>query len=441
MKERSIQNFLIALEAIQANKLRSVLTALGIIFGVASVIAMLAIGKGAEQEILEQMKLVGVNNIVISVSKEQKEGKSDPSQKENETKRFSPGLTIKDAESIREVLDCVDKVSPEIVVETDFIYNGLRRSGKLVGASPEYFDISNFTILEGAVFNEGQMRYGDQVCIIGKSIMNKFFAGRDPVEKYIKCGNVWLKVIGVLNERNISESSISNLGIRDYNMDIYVPLKTMLLRFTNRTLVTKSGIEAAQENSDDTPSADKNHNQLDRLVVRLFDSEHISSAAEVISRLMFRRHNRVTDFEISIPEQMLQQQQSTKDLFYWVLRAIAAISLLVGGIGIMNIMFASVMERIKEIGIRLAIGANQNDIVQQFIFEAVLISISGGILGIALGVLLSYIISAAAHIPTIIGGGSIVLSFAVSVLIGLIFGISPARKAAKEDPINSLRHE
>jgi putative ABC transport system permease protein len=440
MKERSIQNFLIALEAIQANKMRSVLTALGIIFGVASVIAMLAIGKGAEQEILEQMKLVGVNNIVIAPSKEQKESKTDPTVKENESKRFSPGLTIKDAESIREVLDCVDKISPEIVVETDFIYNGLRRSGKLVGTLPEYFEISNFTMLEGAVFNEAQMRYGDQVCIIGKSIMTKFFAGQDPIAKYIKCGNVWLKVIGVLNERTITENSISNLGIRDYNMDIYVPLKTMLLRFTNRTLVTKSGIEAAQENGDETP-AEKNHNQLDRLVVRLFDSDQMSSAAEVISRLMFRRHNRVTDFEISIPEQMLQQQQSTKDLFYWVLRAIAAISLLVGGIGIMNIMFASVMERIKEIGIRLAIGANQKDIVQQFIFEAVLISISGGILGIMLGVLLSYIISAAANIPTIIGGGSIVLSFAVSVLIGLIFGISPARKAAKEDPINSLRHE
>ncbi|HEV7231627.1 MAG TPA: ABC transporter permease, partial [Bacteroidia bacterium] len=378
MKERSIQNFLIALEAIRANKMRSMLTALGIIFGVAAVIAMLAIGNGARQEILEQIKLVGVNNIVIAPASEQKENKADATEKENEQKRFSPGLSIKDAESISEVLTCVDMVSPEIVIESDFVYGGLRRTGKLVGTVPEYFVIANFSVFEGTVFNENQLRYGEQVCIIGKSIMSKFFTKEDPLGKYIKCGKVWLKIIGVLNERVITGNSISNLGIRDYNMDVYIPLKTMLVRYTNRTLVTKYGIEAAQsDNNDDMTDKKANKNQLDRLVVRVNNSEEMQPAADIISRLMSRRHNHVTDFEITIPELLLKQQQRTKDIFNLVLGFIAGISLLVGGIGIMNIMLASVLERIKEIGIRLAIGATKQDITEQFVYEAMLISIAG----------------------------------------------------------------
>jgi putative ABC transport system permease protein len=444
MNERTFQNFQIALEAIRANKFRAMLTALGIIFGVAAVIAMLAIGNGARQEILEQIKLVGVNNIVITPLKEQKEGKADGKTKENEQKRFSPGLNLKDAEGIQEVLTCVDKVSPEIVYETDFVYGGLRRSGKLVGTDPSYFDMTNFSLYEGAMFNSRQSRYGEQVCLIGKGIMTKFFSKEDPLGKYIKCGREWLKVTGVLNERLISTGSASSLGIRDYNMDIYVPIKTMLVRFTNRSLVTKTNIEAAQadDNNDEDPSKKtRNLAQLDRLVIRVNASEAMQPAAEIISRLMSRRHNGVTDYEIAIPELLLKQQQRTKDIFNLVLGFIAGISLLVGGIGIMNIMLASVLERIKEIGIRLSIGATKKDIEQQFVFEAVLISIAGGFAGVLLGIVFSYLVSGFAGISTIVSGWSIALSFAVAATTGLVFGITPARRAADKDPINALRHE
>jgi putative ABC transport system permease protein len=446
VNQRTLQNFVIALGAIRVNKLRSLLTALGIIFGVAAVIAMLAIGHGAQQEILEQIKLVGVNNIVITPIIEQKEEKTDAKEKENEQKRFTPGLNMKDVESISQVIPCAEKTSPEIVMETSFVYGGLRRTGKLVGTVPAYFEITNFSLFEGNGFMENQLRKGEPVCIIGKSIMTRFFPKEDPIGKYIKCGKEWLKIIGILNERLISGNSLSNLGIRDYNMDIYVPLKTMLLRYTNRSLVTKAGIEAAQsssgdDNEEESKKNQKNIHQLDRLVVRVSNSDLMQPAAEIISRLLSRRHNGVTDFEITIPELLLKQQQRTRDIFNWVLGFIAGISLLVGGIGIMNIMLASVLERIKEIGIRLSIGATKVDIVQQFLFEAMLISIGGGLAGIILGILLSYLISGIAGITTIVSGWSIILSFAVAAMTGLVFGIAPAQRAAKQDPINSLRYE
>ncbi len=445
MSERTWQNFLTALEAIRANKLRSLLTALGIIFGVAAVIAMMAIGTGARQEILEQIKLVGVNNIVIEPVKEQKTQSTDDKEKTTHQQKFTPGLTLKDAESIAEVVSCARKISPEVVIETDFVYAGLRRSGKLVGTVPEYFDITNFSILEGMMFNRQQLAAGQQVCIIGKNIMNRFFAKEDPIGKYIKCGQVWLKITGVLNERLISKISADKLGIRDFNMDIYIPLRTMLLRYTNRSLVTKAAIESAQAAMNDDEGGDtktpKNIHQLDRLVVQVEDAGLMEPAAEVISRLLQRRHNGVTDFEITIPELLLKQQQRTKDIFNLVLGLIAGISLLVGGIGIMNIMLASVLERIKEIGIRLSVGATKKDIVQQFVFEAMLISIAGGVAGILVGIALSVLISSFAGISTILTGWSVALSFGVAAVIGLAFGISPAKRAAQEDPINSLRHE
>jgi len=233
-----------------------------------------------------------------------------------------------------------------------------------------------------------------------------------------------------------------NLGIRDYNFDIYIPLKTMLLRYTNRSLVTKASIERAQsDNSDDNTPKEQNTNQLDRLVIRINNADLMQASAEVISRLINRRHNGVTDYEITLPEALLRQQQRTKDTFNLVLGFIAGISLLVGGIGIMNIMLASVLERIKEIGIRRSLGATKKDIAQQFIFEAMLISLAGGLIGIALGVLLSYLISTFANISTLISGWSVLLSFAVAAITGLVFGITPAKRAAEKDPIDSLRYE
>lgn len=446
-RERYLANFQIALEAIQGNKLRSVLTALGIIFGVAAVIAMLAIGNGAQKEILEQMKLVGVNNIIVKPIIEQVEEKvqEDPTATNNKNK-FSPGLSLQDVENIIEVVPTIEKISPEIELDTYIIKKGIRRSAKLIGVEPSYFEIYNFELSDGELFNDQHLKFGHSVCIIGKGIETRFFASENPIGKRIKVGKHWLTIIGVLKERIISESSISKLGIRDFNMDVYTPLKTTLIRYKNRSLVTEAMVRLASQNNDDeeeqgNQGAPVNYHQLDRLVLQVENSELLNPTAEIVARMLERRHFSVVDYEISIPELLLKQQQRTKDIFNIVLGAIAGISLIVGGIGIMNIMLASVLERIKEIGLRISLGAKKLDITLQFLFEAMLISLTGGFIGIFLGVTIALLISEIADIPTVISGLSILVSFIVAAGIGIIFGIAPARKAAAQDPITSLRYE
>ncbi len=448
MLARIIANFLIALEAILANKLRSVLTALGIIFGVAAVISMLGIGAGAQYEILEQIKLVGVNNIIITPVVEQTEEELAPVALAMSKPQFSPGLSLKDAASIKEIVPGIAMASPEIMLDKYIIKDGIRRSAKLVGVEDHYFEIANFALAEGSLFTERQMREGERVCIIGQSIDDKFFSEEDPIDKMIKVGDQWLKVIGVLEPRIITTENINRLGIRDYNMDVYVPINTVLIRFRDRSLITQSMIEAAKQNQrgnneegTQTAPEQNNYHQIDRLVIQAEETGTLSKIADVVSRMLKRKHYGVVDFEIAIPELLIKQQQRTNQIFNVVLGSLAGISLLVGGIGIMNIMLASVMERIKEIGLRMAIGAQKGDIVWQFLFEAMLISITGGIIGILLGIMIATAISRIADIPTIITPYSILLSFGVAATVGLIFGIAPARRAAQQDPITSLRYE
>jgi putative ABC transport system permease protein len=452
ISQRLLANLYIAIDAVVANKVRSLLTALGIIFGVAAVIAMLAIGNGAQQEILEQIKLVGVNNIVIKPIVEQEEEKIEEQVGQREKKKFSPGLTVRDVKSIESTVPGITMISPEIIIDTHVIRNGFRRSAKLVGVHPAYFDIFNFDLAEGQSFNDEQLRLGSSVCIIGYSIKAKFFPTEDPIGKSIKVGQHWLTIIGLLNERLVSSTSISKLGIRDFNMDIYAPLQSVLIRYKNRDRITAEQLRLQSMRSQgmvfrnpNTPEENeedkKNYHQLDRLVIQVGATDRLSTTAEIISRLLERKHYGVVDYEIEIPELLLKQQQRTNDIFNYVLGAIAGISLLVGGIGIMNIMLASVLERIKEIGLRLSIGAKKSDVVQQFLFEAIMISVSGGVIGVVLGIVMAYIVSEFAGIPTIITFVSIVLSFGVAATVGLIFGIAPARRAASQDPITSLRYE
>ncbi|HEU5291883.1 MAG TPA: ABC transporter permease [Cyclobacteriaceae bacterium] len=449
-KERLLANLYIAISAVVANKIRSLLTGLGIIFGVAAVIAMLAIGNGAQQEILNQIKLVGVNNIVVKPIVEQEEETIEEGPGKREKKKFSPGLTLRDVKSIEKTLPINARLSPEIILETNLIKNGIRRSAKLVGVEPVYFQIFNFELAEGTSFNEEQLRTGSPVCIIGSAIKSKFFPTENPIGKTLKVGIHWLTIVGVMKERFVSKSSISKLGIRDFNMDVYTPLQTVIIRYKNRDLVTTTAIQKAtrQQNLNNafgTNSEGKapavNYHQLDRLVIQVDNTALLTSSADILSRLLKRKHYDVVDYEIEIPELLLKQQQRTNDIFNYVLGAIAGISLLVGGIGIMNIMLASVLERIKEIGLRLSIGAKKSDIIQQFLFEAMMISVTGGIIGVILGVTLAFLVSSVANIPTIITFASILLSFGVAASVGLIFGIAPARKAANQDPITSLRYE
>jgi len=450
---RVLANLYIAIDAVIANRVRSLLTALGIIFGVAAVIAMLAIGNGAQQEILNQIKLVGVNNIVIKPIIEQKEEiLNEQASGKKEKKKFSPGLTIRDVSSIESTIPGLARISPEIIINTNIIRNGIRRSAKLVGVQPSYFEIYDFQLSEGQMFNAQQLKVGSPVCIIGSSMKSKFFATENPIGKNIKVGPHWLTIIGVMKERLVSENSISKLGIRDFNMDVYAPLQSVLIRYENRDLITAEALRLAAmrsrgmvfmsgNNDEESEQDKKNYHQLDRLVIQVEETEKMQSTAEILTRLLSRKHYEVVDFEIEIPELLLKQQQRTNDIFNYVLGAIAGISLLVGGIGIMNIMLASVLERIKEIGLRLAIGAQKADIVQQFLFEAIMISVSGGLIGVILGITMAFIVSSVASIPTIVSFASILLSFGVAATVGLIFGIAPARKAASQDPIASLRYE
>jgi putative ABC transport system permease protein len=445
-----LANLGIALAALRANRVRAMLTALGIIFGVAAVIAMLAIGNGARQEILEQIRLVGVNNIVIHSVFEQKE--EELGQKQQPT-RFSRGLHLSDAEAIIKVIPTVLAVSPEVVQEVDLIREGIKRSSRVVGVQPAYFGIANLKLSEGSGFTEEQLQKGQAVCIVGAAIAKRFFNTEPALGGFIKAGNQWLKVVGVLEETAVSEKAIANLGIRDYNSDVYVPIKTALSRYINRASVLHNndddvifingGSVVISDDDDDEGKGKKrkNYHQLDRLVVQVAESEQVAATTDVLLRMLQRRHNELIDFEISIPEQLLKQQQRTKDIFNLVLGAIAGISLLVGGIGIMNIMLASVLERTREIGTRRALGATKKDVIAQFMFEAVLISLVGGLLGVLLGLLMSWSITLFTDIQTIVSPFSVVLSFGVSAAVGLIFGISPARKAAEQNPIESLRYE
>lgn len=456
MLQKILYNFDIALEAIQRNKLRAFLTSLGIIFGVSSVIAMLAIGNGAQQEVLTQMQLLGTNNVIVQPVVEQRQGAVSEGEEQQQSTKFSPGLTMEDLNTIRELVPEVEKLSPEIVYETNFIREARMRTGKLVGVNTDYFDISNFEVIEGSNFSEVQINEADPVCVIGYDVKTRFFAGEDPIGKMIKVGHLWLTVVGVLEKKEVSTENIENLGIRNFNLDIYAPVSTVLLRFKNRAVVTSNDLQQgggstvvmgggmmifSNGGSSSGDAGDGNYNQLDRLIVKVTDTKYSGTIAEILSRMLKRRHNNVVDFEIIVPEQLLQQEQQTKRIFNIVLSTIASISLIVGGIGIMNIMLASVVERFREIGVRMAVGAQKKDIELQFLTEALTISITGGLLGIVLGLAFSYVIEATADIATIVTPISIFISFGVAVLIGVVFGYYPAKRAAKHDPVHALRHE
>ncbi len=445
MLKKLIYNFDIALDAIKQNIMRSFLTSLGIIFGVASVIAMLAIGRGAQQEVLQQMQLLGTNNVIVEPIVRQVEGDVQQvdglAQEEN---RYSPGLTLEDMQSIVETISNIESVSPEIIFDTEFIRNGRLRSGKLIGVSKEYFDINSFTFATGGTFTNIQVKDSEPVCVIGSDIENRFFAGEQALGKKIKAGDIWFTVVGVLEKREISTENIENLGIRNYNLDIYTPATTVLLRYKNRGVLTGLDIQSAAANngSDNTAATtEQNYNQLDKLIVRVSDNRFSVPISDVIRRMLTRRHNGVIDFEVIVPELLLQQERRTQSIFNIVLSSIASISLIVGGIGIMNIMLASVIERIREIGVRRAVGALKQDIKLQFLTEALTISISGGVVGIILGIAMSYVIEISAEIQTIVTLSSILISFGVAMSIGVIFGYFPAKRAAEQDPVKSLHHE
>ncbi|MEA3446241.1 MAG: ABC transporter permease, partial [Bacteroidota bacterium] len=317
MIKRYLHDINIAIEAILANKMKSILTALGIIFGVAAVISMLAIGNGAQQEILEQMKMVGVNNIVISPivissqSDEEEEG-------ENAPKKFSRGLTLADAEGIAEILPTVNKISPHIFINSYVIFNGKRKSAKLEAVTNHFFELFDYRLEDGKYFNEYQEDHGLPVCVIGSEIKSRFFETSNPIGQYLKCGNEWLRVVGVLERRNVTSSGAGKVDVGNSNEKIYLPVKTMLMRYKNRGIITAKKLRGNTYSGNGWSSRSSakglgaNYHQLDKIIVQVKETEHLTPTTEVIQRFLLRRHSGVPDFEITVPELLLKQQQRTK---------------------------------------------------------------------------------------------------------------------------------
>jgi putative ABC transport system permease protein len=407
------ESFRTGFDGINSHKLRSFLTMLGIIFGVSAVIAMLSIGEGAKQEALEQIKLMGMNNILIQDFQLETANLADIRT------NFSKGLTYEDARAISDICPLIDYATPQKEFNLTVAYKNSSTAGAVVGTTPEYSEVLNFPVNKGSFINFYDVTNQNRVCALGGGIKKDLFKFEDPIGKKIKIGDLWFTVIGVMEDRNIPGGKTGSIKTRNLNQDIYIPITASFKRFVSDPFAS----------------------EIDQVTARVVNSKRITEAANIIRNVMNRRHNGVQDFQIIIPEALLRQSQQTQRIFNIVMGAIAGISLLVGGIGIMNIMLATVLERTKEIGIRRAVGATRLDILGQFIIEAILISFSGGIVGIFLGYGMTRIIAIYAGWKTIVGFYMIILAFGVSVSVGLCFGILPARKAAQLDPIESLRYE
>jgi putative ABC transport system permease protein len=403
----------IGIKSILVHKLRSLLTTLGVIFGVAAVISMLSIGEGAKREAIEQIKLLGTNNIRVN------HVKLTGQQAEEAEKKLSEGLTYIDGQLIRANLSNVEGVTPLRFVEAEVLFGNKESTGRVIGTDDAYEWVTNFHPHDGRFISAMDVQDAKRVCVIGSEIRQELFGYRNPIGQRIKIGGTWFTVIGVMEPKTVKEGKASVIKLRNINKDIYIPITTALKRFTD----------------EDRP------NFIEEIAVRVNNEAQVLVTSEIIKRLLNRTHNGVKDYEIIIPAELLAQSQKTQRVFNIVMGSIAAISLLVGGIGIMNIMLASVTERTKEIGTRRALGATERDILGQFLNETVLISVTGGVIGIILGTVMAKAINLFAGWDTVISIYSVVISFGISALVGIVFGIYPARQAAKMDPIAALRFE
>lgn len=404
------------------HRLRSFLTVLGIVFGVSSVIAMIAIGEGASYEAQEQIKKLGSQNIIVnSVPPPQAEEIS-----KTETSSISEyGLTYNDAETIRATIPDVEVIVPSKTIRADVTYRRKRLDANVIGTVPLLSSIANKRVAVGRFFNEIETADGKNVCVLGDELARRLFTFENPMGNTVKLRGEYFTVIGIMEEAGPSAAE-SSKGISLLNL--YVPITAAKARFGDVILTRKTG------------SFNMEKVELHQLIVKVKDIASVTSASEIIRKILERLHTKV-DYEIVVPLELLRQAQRTKQIFNIVLGSIAAISLLVGGIGIMNIMLATVTERTREIGIRRALGARRRDIVIQFLIETVLLSSGGGAVGLVLGALLPFLVTRFAGMETIIRLWSLIFAFGISILIGLIFGIYPAYRAAAMNPIMALRHE
>ncbi len=401
-----------ALTNLATHKLRSLLTMLGMIFGVGAVIAMLSIGAGAELQAMEIIDRMGLRNVLVR--------DVDRSDDElNEIRQTSLGVSLRDASVIRDSIPGVDLAVPRVEVDAYKIMAvESRTEGSVIGVSYRQAELSGLRVSEGRFLDRLDEERHAQVAVIGAGIRRDLYGVQTALGNQLKINDVWFEVIGILEEV-AGAGSFEGVDIGTTASEIYVPVTTAIRKFDREPLSAP----------------------VDEIVVRLGDAVSPQASAIAIRRLLERIHGGEDDFELVIPEALLDQSQQTQRLFNIVMGCIAGISLLVGGIGITNIMLATVLERTREIGIRRAVGARRQEIRAQFMIEAFAISVLGGAAGVAMGIIIAKVVAASAGWETVVTASSIVLSTSVSMAAGLVSGIYPATRAAQLDPIEALRYE
>ena len=409
-------DFWFALANLKAQKTRTFLTALGIVFGVGSVIGMLSIGAGAREESLRFIEQLGVRNVLI-------ESRAATSQEElQERRKSSPGLTERDVRILQANIETLEFISPRKSLRpAQVLPKPAREVPTVYGVNPAFANIHSLKLIEGRFFDASEEESAAPVCVLGEAAKVSILGYGYGVGKQVKVNDNWMEVIGVIG--NIAGGASRSQGgkLEDQNNAIYIPFSAVQYRYWDRSSFMKD--------------------DLDGVDIRLKPEADSVETAKVVTSVLQSTHRGVEDYSVTIPAALLAQQKQQQKIFTYVMVAIAAISLLVGGIGIMNIVLATVLERTREIGIRRATGARRSDIVRQFLTESVLISVGGGALGVAFGIFLSWLIAQTAEWRTIVTTASVVIAFTVSVAVGILFGIYPAVKASRINPIEALRYE
>jgi len=422
------------IKSLWMHRLRSTLTTLGIVFGVCSVIAMLAIGEGASQEAQEAIAQLGSSNVIIETVKPPEE-KTDASKAEA-VRRY--GLTYADAEAIRNTIPNIQVVVPNREIEQEARYLNRRVAIRIKGTTPWHPEIERIRLIRGRFLSSIDMHHQLAICVLDNQVALKLFAFDDPMGRDVKIQGSYYRVVGIVSQTAMpvlageAATSIGDSGGAQGDI-IYLPLTTARQRFGELNYSISGGSRSAEKV------------ELQKIIVKV-DAKQVSGLRNmlrmrgILDALLDRLHDK-KDYRTVVPLALLREAARTKRIFSIVLGSIAAISLLVGGIGIMNIMLATVSERTREIGIRRALGATKRDIIIQFLSETLLLTFVGGILGIILGSIIPSLVTHFSRMPTVITGSSLVMAFGISAAIGIIFGLYPAYHAANMDPIESLRHE
>jgi putative ABC transport system permease protein len=415
----------LAWSSLWLHRLRSLLTVLGIIFGVTSVVAMLAIGEGASQEAQEQIRRLGSRNLLLaSVKPPQAESASD-----THSRVMRYGLLRKDLDGIRTTVADVARAVPRRDVPLEARFGPRKYSTHLFGTTADYGEIANLRIQSGRFLTTADGHGRRAVCVLGDEIARRLFQSVDPVGQDIRAGKHYYRVVGLLARRGEGTGGTAGLG-GESDAAIFIPIETMQERYGDNISHRTTG------------SFSFENVQLHRITVEAAaDDEVVITRLARALRAFIRERHPEGDVRITVPQELLRQARETKRIFTIVLGSIAAISLLVGGIGIMNIMLATVVERTREIGIRRALGARRRHIVSQFLAETVLLALGGGVVGLALGIAIPHLVTAFFGMSTVVTPFSLLLAFGISAFVGVVFGLYPAARAADLDPVEALRRE